>query len=296
MGRPLGSKNKSKNGVAIVKLGMKATKVADSPVVDTRTDDQIVETISERFNIYFEMVKGAADGDITALVCSGSAGVGKTYTASWALNHIRETQEGFRWKQINGAASALGLYMTAYDFRHKGNVIVLDDADRVFDDEESLNILKVLLDTSVERTVSWCTDNAIFKGDSSIPREFVYNGSMVFLTNKDFQEYIDKGTGRYVEHMEALMSRSIYLDLKMHVRREVALWAGHIVRRNKVLQGPPMYLDRDQEEDAVNWVLNRRDDLREMSIRTILKVGKLMKRFPGEWERAAELVLLREAR
>ena len=289
MGRPLGSKNKPK-GTSVVKLKM--TK--EVPVVDNRTDEQIVDTISERFNIYYEMVRGAADGDITSLVASGSAGVGKTYTATWTLNSIREKLGSmFRWKQINGAASALGLYMTAYDFRNKGNVIVLDDADRVFDDEESLNILKVLLDTSVERTVSWCTDHAAFKGDSGLPREFVYNGSMVFLTNKNFQNYIDRGTGKHVEHMEALMSRSIYLDLKMHERREVALWAKHIVLRNKVLQGSPFYMDREQELDAVNWVLNRRDDLREMSIRTILKVGKLMKRFPGEWERAAELVLLR---
>jgi hypothetical protein len=295
--RPKGSKNKK----TLIKLGIlpkadvKLKMAPAVPVVDTRTDEQIVDTIAERFTMYHEMVKGAADVDvgITALIASGSAGVGKTYTATWTLDNLKEKDSLVRWKPINGAASAIGLYMTAYDFRHRGNVIVLDDADRVFDDEESLNILKVLLDTSVERTVSWCTDHSIFKGDSGIPREFVYNGSMIFLTNKDFQDYLDRGTGKYVEHMSALMSRSIYLDLKMHTRREVALWSRHIILRNKVLQGAPFYMSKEQELEAVDWVRDRRDDLREMSIRTILKVGKLMKRFPQEWERACELVLLR---
>jgi hypothetical protein len=291
MGRPRGAKNKA----TLAKLGLDK---AGKPVKDTRTDLDIVSTIVERFNVYYRMVKAAAQEAITALIVSGSAGVGKTYTAQWALNHEKETK-GTRFKLVNGNASAIGLYETAYRYRHSKDVIVLDDADRIFDDEESLNILKVLLDTSHERWVSWITDHAMFKGegDDKLPREFVYNGSMIFLTNKDFQSYIDTGKGRYVEHMEALMSRSIYLDLKMHNRREVALWMKHIVLKNKILQAAPIYLSADQEQEAVNWILKNRAEVRELSIRTALKLGKMMKMDRDDkteqWERMAEITLLR---
>ena len=128
MGRPKGSRNKK----TLAKLGLLSKaevvklKLKDVPQAeDTRTDQQIIDMISERFTMYSAMVQGAADPNsgITSLITSGSAGVGKTYTATYVLDALREQNDGFRWKQVNGAASAIGLYVTAYDYRHPGNVI-----------------------------------------------------------------------------------------------------------------------------------------------------------------------------
>jgi hypothetical protein len=284
MSRPKGSKNVN----TLIQQNLPIP--GKNPNVDTRTDDDILNNIIERFETYHRMVIGASEGAITATIVSGAAGIGKSYTAEWALEHARETK-GTSFKIIRGAINALDLYEQAYRYRNPRQVIVLDDADRIFDDEDGLNLLKCLLDTSVERKVNWMTDHPRFKGEDALPKEFTYAGAMLFLTNKNFQDYIDSAYGRYVEHMSALMSRSIYLDLKMHSRREVEIWGSHLVGRNKILQQDGC--TPGMERDAIDWVKKNMYDLRELSIRTYLKLGKFMKMNDQNWERLATITLLR---
>jgi hypothetical protein len=117
---------------------------------------------------------------------------------------------------------------------------------------------------------------------------------MVFLTNKDFQAIIDREEGKFVEHMRALMSRSIYLDLKMHTRREVGLWTRHIVLRNGILRHPPIQIPAESEKMLVDWIIERSDELRELSIRTAIKLAKIYKSNESNWEQVAKILLLRE--
>ena len=284
MSRPVGSLNNK----TLIQRGLPIPGQIVS--VDTRTDDEILETIIERFETYADMVRGATENTITATIVSGAAGIGKSYTAEWALERARETN-GTSFKIIRGAINALDLYEQAYIHRHPKQVIVLDDADRIFDEEDSLNLMKCLLDTSIERRVNWFTDHSKFKGEDALPKEFVYSGSMIFLTNKNFQDYVDSGYGRYVEHMSALLSRSIYLDLKMHSRREVLIWIRHLVERNKILQQAGC--SAGQERDALEWLTQNVSDLRELSIRTALKLGKFMLMNNTNWTRLAEITLIK---
>lgn len=301
-GRPPGSKNKK-------------TLIAENVIdesgepIDHRTDDEVLAETITRFDTFYRVTKGATQDDLNALIVSGAAGVGKSYTAEWVLESAADTVEyettkglsfnersvpsGFRHTTIKGTITAIELYSLAYEYRFMNNVIVLDDSDRIFDDEEGLNILKALLDTSTVRKVTWLSDHTRFKGDDGLPRQFDYKGSMIFLTNKDFQSAID-GTGRVkknAEHMAALMSRSIYLDLKMHSRREITLWVKHIVTENKILQ--KIGLNSSQERLAVEWIVKNMNDLREISIRTALKVGRFMKMDAKNWEVDAKVTLLR---
>lgn len=291
MGRRKGSLNKK----TLVKKGLlpEAAGITAPVKEDKRTDKQVVDAIVERFDVFERLLEGTASEGMNALIVSGSAGVGKSYTAEWVLAQMEKSRPNrMKHKVIRGAISAIGLYEQAHGMRRPGDVMVLDDADRIFDDEDGLNILKSLLDTSLVRKVSWYTDHARFKGEDGLPQEFVYEGSMVFLTNKNFQDYIDNRGGRYVEHMEALMSRSIYLDLKMHSRREVALWAKHLVEKNDILR--KIGCTPAQQRDAVEWVLTNRDDLRELSIRTIIKLGRIMLAESEQWVRMARITLLRK--
>lgn len=282
MGRPKGSKNRK----TLVREALLS-------LPDPRSDQEIVDDIRDRFDVYHRMITGTTGENepITSLIVSGSAGVGKSYTAEWVLEHMKQ-KFGIVYRIIRGTISALDLYELAYEMSKPRHVIVLDDADRIFEDEEGLNILKSLLDTSLERKVNWMTDHPRFKGENALPKEFTFAGAMVFLTNKNFQEYIDANSGKYVEHMNALMSRSIYLDLKMHTRREVALWTRHLVTRNGILR--QIGLTEEQEKMLVDWVVSKQNDLRELSIRTAIKLGRLFKMKQDDWERTAQILLLRE--
>lgn len=292
MSRPVGSKNQK----TLIRMGLQhlipnANTLMVPPVKkDHRSDDEVFDTIMSRFTVYNKMCIAATEDAITALIVSGAAGIGKSYTAEWALDYAKENT-GIRYKIIRGAVNALDLYEQAFHYSNPREVIVLDDADRIFDDEDGLNLLKCLLDTSVERKVNWMTDHPRFKGTDALPKEFTYKGAMIFLTNKNFQEYIDANYGRYVEHMQALMSRSIYLDLKMHSRREVMIWTRYLVLHNQILQR--IGCTEPQEKEAISWLEKNQGDLRELSIRTAIKLGKFMKMNDTNWERVAEMTLLR---
>lgn len=294
MSRPVGSKNRKtlqRMGLAHLFPALQAPMVPPV-VVDTRTNAEVLNTITTRFDVYHKMCVAATEDAITALIVSGAAGIGKSYTAEWALDHAKATK-GTRFKIIRGAINALDLYEQAFRYSSPSEVIVLDDADRIFEDVDGLNLLKCLLDTSIERKVNWMTDHNRFKGPDALPKEFVYKGAMIFLTNKNFQEYVDANYGQNVEHMQALMSRSIYLDLKMHSRREVMVWTRHLVLHNQILQR--IGCDAKQEVEAIEWLEKNLADLRELSIRTALKLGLFMKMNDTRWENVAEMTLLRGA-
>ncbi len=82
---------------------------------------------------------------------------------------------------VRGSLSALHLYMLAYNYRKPGNVIVLDDADSIFNDEDALNILKALCDTSSSRKVSYMKEAPQLK-EADIPQSFEFNGAMIFIS------------------------------------------------------------------------------------------------------------------
>ena len=102
-----------------------------------RSDSQILSDLKERFDILSLLTKGAVHKNIRAMVVTGAPGVGKTYTVEQILEHSEVPHE-----IVRGSLSALHLYMLAYQYRKPGNVIVLDDADSIFNDEDALNILK----------------------------------------------------------------------------------------------------------------------------------------------------------
>lgn len=290
-GRPKGSLNKS----TLIKMG-KLDPVTLQPVEpkDSRTDDEVIRETIDRFEIFNRMVNGTIDGTVRSLIVSGASGVGKSYSAEWILNNAQEKDNEIRFTIKSGAITGIELYKLAYTMRHNKHIIVLDDTDSVFSDEDAMNVLKACLDTSIRRKVSWLSNSSALKVEGEeTPREFDFEGTMVFLTNRNFQAVIDGtfGSKAGAEHMQALMSRSLYLDLKMHTRREITLWTKHIVLNNKILQ--KMGLSESAEKESINWIVTNMDNLREISIRTAMKLATLRSINPVGWKSDAAKLLLK---
>jgi len=115
----------------------------------TETDEQINTRIAERFEVLDELSKHATTGVIRGLVASGSPGVGKSHTVIKQLEEY--DPEGHTWTVVKGYTRPTGIVKLLYQFRHPGNVIVFDDADSVFSDDVSLNLLKCVCDTTERR-------------------------------------------------------------------------------------------------------------------------------------------------
>jgi len=248
-----------------------------------RSDSQILSDLKERFDILSLLTKGAIAKNIRAMVVTGAPGVGKTYTVENILEHSNVPHE-----IVRGSLSAIHLYMLAYNFRKPGNVIVLDDADSIFNDEDALNILKALCDTSSTRKVSYMKEAPQLR-ENDIPQSFEFNGAMIFISNLDFQTFVDEGKNKYAQHFEALMSRSLYLDLRLHNRNELGVWVEHIAHSGRIFdrEDVPNHL----RSPILSFLKTHRDNLRELSIRTLMKLCGLAKDNPTRWESIARVLL-----
>ena len=248
------------------------------------SDDAIESRIRERFEVMNDLTKGAISGDIRAVIVSGSPGVGKSYSVLEALEKNDPNEN--TWTVVKGYAKSTGLLKTLYQYRHKGNVIVFDDIDNIFSEDVSLNMFKAVADSSARRRVSWLSEYKMVDEDTAeiIPRHFDFEGSIIFLTNLDFQALIDK-KHKFAPHLEALMSRSLYLDLTLHSRRDC------LVRiRQVVEEGLLSNLDIEAQADVLSFVEIHMNNLRELSLRSVIKLAGLRAANPN-WEKVARICL-----
>lgn len=258
-----------------------AVKVSYAPE-KRESDEQIEQRIADRFEILDVLTEATTVGNSRALIVSGPAGLGKSFSvekrlAAWDPEELQHTI-------VKGYVRATGLVKLLYQYRHPNNVIVFDDADAIFFDDVSLNLLKAVCDTTERRRVSWLSEGKLVDDESAelIPRSFDFEGSIIFITNYDFDAMIDKGH-KLAPHLQAMVSRAHYIDLAMKSRRD------YLVRIRQVIkQGLLGDLGADARADVITFIERNHETLRELSLRMALKLGALRKQ-GGNWERVARI-------
>ena len=261
--------------------------------VAQETDEEIYARLAERFEILDEMTMAVKSGDVRAMIVSGPPGVGKSYGVEAVLqkadlfNTLSEKKPKF--EIVKGAMSAIGLYAKLYEFSEKGNVVVFDDCDSILMEDLSLNILKGALDSSERRWISWNTDSRLLRSEG-IPDRFEFKGAAIFITNIKFEHVRSK---KLRDHLDALESRCHYIDLQMDTAREKILRIRQVVKEKGML-------DRYEFEDSIkdeiiNFVEKNREQLRELSLRMVLKLADLRKSFPKSWTAMAKTTCMKRA-
>jgi hypothetical protein len=264
-----------------------ARQAAVTPVVQ-RTDAEVLADLKERFNILGILTEGTVNNNVRAVTVTGAPGVGKTYTVENILSAAKQ-KNNIKYEIVRGTLSAINLYKLAYKLRKAGSVLVLDDADSIFNDEDALNILKGLCDSSDIRRVHWLKESQALK-DDDVPQSFEFEGAIIFISNIDFQKFVDEGKNKYSAHFEALMSRSLYLDLRLHSKAELGVWIEHVAQDGHIFRREG--LTSEQGNSVMSFIRTYRDDLRELSLRTVLKTSQLVKSHDN-WESVAKILLLK---
>jgi hypothetical protein len=271
-----------------------ADSVVDSDYVEgpavEESDAAIIERLRVRFGMLTDMAKAVKCGDVRALIVSGPPGVGKSHGVEEVLEryHNWETLGGAKTHEvIKGTMSPLGLYCKLFALSAPGNVIVFDDCDSIFHDELSLNILKAALDSKANRTIHWNTDSFKLRNEG-VPNHFNFEASAIFITNLKF----DRVKGKLREHLKALESRCHYMDLTIDTDREKMLRIRQVIQDGMLKS---YGLDDATVEDIVDFVDDNKTRLRELSLRTVLKISDLVKAFPNTWCDLAENTIMRRA-
>jgi hypothetical protein len=277
--------NGKKQGIVIVLIDGKAKRLHvdahDVQPVNTSLSPEDQEglelEISERFEALEVLVNAAVDNKIRALAISGAAGIGKTYTVLKAVEPFAITNPT-KVSVMRGFSSGLGLYEQLYHTRHKNSVLILDDIDSIFGDDASLNLLKGALDTTGDRLVGWYTDSPYLR-QLQIPNQFVYHGTVIFMTNLNFDSIV-KGSSRLAGNISALLSRTCYLNLKVHSNTEIMIRIRQLINEGSIVK-------EKNAETIINWLEENASKLRTLSLRSVLQLEKLMEISPNGWEKLA---------
>jgi DNA-binding NarL/FixJ family response regulator len=262
-------------------------QVSDASVAH-ESDEQIVERLRSRFQVLQDMTQAVKAGTVRAMIVTGPPGVGK----SFGVEEVLSRQDLFntlgnkkpKYEIVKGAMSALGLYSKLYEFSERGNVVVFDDCDSVLLDDLSLNILKAALDSSKKRTIAWNTDSRMLRQEG-VPDRFEFKAGAIFITNIKFENVRSK---KLQDHLAALESRCHYIDLQMDTDREKVLRIKQITEDGML---ETYDFENDEKTEIVDYIIENRAKMRELSLRTVLKVADLRKSFPMSWRQMAEVTV-----
>ena len=256
------------------------------------TDEQIKERLRERFEILNDMTRAVKRGDVRAMIVTGPPGVGKSFGVEEVLSKhdlmatVANNSKLKKYEVVKGAMSALGLYSKLYEYKDAKSILVFDDCDSVLQDELSLNILKAALDSSKKRTIHWNTDSRLLR-DQGAPNSFEFKGGAIFITNIKFENVRSK---KLQDHLAALESRCHYLDLTIDTEREKMLRIEQIIEDGMLEQ---YEFTKEEQAELVSFIDNNKKKLRELSLRTVLKIADLRRSFPNKWQSVAEVTCMR---
>ena len=280
----------------VPKAGFRKTKnktksdiVAYHEPIQIETDTEISQRISDRFEILEDLAIGSTTGEIRSLIVSGPAGLGKSFTIEKTLNQW--DPDGTNYTIIKGYVRATGLYKTLFAHSAPGQVVVFDDADTIFFDDTSLNMLKAVCDSTENRTVSYLAESQLFDDGTAerLPKSFEFQGTIIFITNYDFDAMIEKGH-KLAPHLLAMMSRSHYIDLSMKTKRDYMVRIHQVISKGLL---DNVGLTHVAQQEVVSFIDANKDTLRELSIRVALKVASIRKLKEQKWEKIAKITCCR---
>lgn len=245
--------------------------------------DEVKESrfsINERFGFLSDMVTMLARGDQASVVVTGPGGLGKSHTVTNALVKTGFTDtstleegsvvnKGKAFNVIKGYSTPKGLYRTLYENRE--GVVVFDDCDSVLKDPVSVNLLKAALDSYDRRIISWRAD---FR-DEELPNSFEFKGRVVFISNMD--------SGKLDQ---AILTRSLAVDLSMTSKQKVERMQ-HLCKSKEFMSEYTQNL----KDDAMALIESLQDEVKELSLRTLIQVTKIRKSAGANWKELAEYAI-----
>ena len=260
--------------------------------VRVETVAEIEAKLKDRFEALEVMAEATGKGINRSLIVSGPAGLGKSYTVEAKLEELESM--GHSVTYIKGYVRPLALYKLLYETRHAKSVLVFDDSDSVFYDDVSMNLLKGACDSTDRRVLHWLSKSIEKEEDEegeSIPEKFEFEGSIIFITNYDFDAMIASGN-KLAPHFEALVSRSHYLDLARKTKMD------YIVRIKQVVRGGMLKsrgFNAAEETMILEFIVNNMERLRELSLRMVVKISGLYTMDKKNWQKLASQTCMRNA-
>ena len=234
--------------------------------LERKDPEQIFKEMSKYISL---VIKGLQP----ALILCGAPGVGKTYRVKKQLKDAGYIEEK-NLCIVKGKCTARRLYLALYEYKNKGDIILIDDADSLVGpkaDENCINILKAALDSDNSpegRLVTYGVAGKITDDEGNeIPKKCHVKSGCIVITNYH--------TGALDT---ALRNRSFMQDIDF-TNKEIL----EII--NKLLPHiEPELLDAKSKIKSYRYLrkLDEQGSKMELSLRTFVLCAKIFKACEGD--------------
>jgi len=129
-----------------------------------------------------------------------------------------------------------------------------------------------------------------FLRDEGIENTFEFRGTVVFISNMNFDKIIEKAN-KMSPHFAALINRCVYLDLGIHTKQEIMIRINQVIRNSNILA--ELGVSSSHGDEILAWMKKNQDNIRSLSIRTILQLASFIKTSPNGWEAIAKATMLK---
>ena len=192
---------------------------------------------------------------INCLIIESEQGVGKTTIVKNILKELKMNA-----LYINSYTTSLAFYKAVYHNRF--NQIILDDVYGLYGDEKGISILRALTNTEKVRYIKYQSTS----DKLDVPSSFIFEGSIIILTNKITPEMDNSLLGRAIH-------RKIYFSL-----REKLDFIEKIIRfqydlKEEEINDIITFINKNVDETTINF-----------SFRSILKIVEFYKHNKNIWE------------
>ena len=229
------------------------------------------KTAFKEMQMYVKMV---IKGIQPAVILCGAPGVGNTYRIMQQLKAAGYTMNGDN--VIKGKCSPRQLYLTLYNNKSKGDIVVIDDADSLVGPkapEDSINILKAALDSTADdegRLVSYKISGEL-KDDEGVPvpKSHYNKCGVIVITNYNVGQ-IDT----------ALRNRAFTQSLEFSVSDLLG------IVRDLMPKIEPEHLSMSSKAKAMNFLEKLVEDKEpiEVSIRSFITCSRIYENAEDEEE------------
>lgn len=135
-------------------------------------------TAYEHLDLYLSKF---ARGELGLVLLLGRHGTGKSETVRRVLSSPAHTgKRDGRLLYVEGHMQPFGLYRQLWEFRDQ--LVVLDDLDRLYADQDCVRLLKPLCNTVRQKHLSWLTN--VTANDRSLPSSFTTSSSVILICNE----------------------------------------------------------------------------------------------------------------
>lgn len=262
----------------------------------------------DRLSRYIRMV---TRGEGRSLIVNGDAGMGKTeFTTDIIEEYANRTEKLCDF--VSGTLSAVDLYARLYHHRGEGQILVIDDTDKILENTEALEVLKGATDSKKNPTLSWGKAYSSHLSKMNVQSEFDYHGKVIIITNKAMRTAPDKQPTITQQRVNPLMDRVNYFraglpsnEWKIEALRMFAdNYASKVpdstaiyslrCAKNIVLHKDDRLAPTDPKSEGdsrkivlkeiIDFMDDNRDSLRTLSFRTVANIIEIRNQEPLYWE------------